>query len=368
MHENLQDYDNALACCREHFELIRDLWGPADERTLAIKQHLGSLYRSANQLELAETTLTEVLVTMKQRPSGSERADTVPVRMALSSLRRDLGQWSQADTLLREALAIAGREPDNPQLRTIENNLAGLLFVRGKYREALPIFQKLLAEEIKMQGPESQETDVAKFNVAAQHFGLQQYEEAETTLRELIACQKKRKPLDRMAVFDAQIVLAKVYSKQDRLPQSEELLRTIVSGQSPGNATESAMLAKAWGNLASCLLRQEKYAEAREAAESAIAMRPRIVPPDFADFQLRALLGAARAGLGEHTAAETLLLESLDGMLKLRTKTPHAHLDSIVAAAAALGRLYSETGKAEDAARWKGKAEAWEQEFGAATM
>ena len=89
----------------------------------------------------------------------------------LASLYQAQGKYEQAEPLYQRVLAIFEMQlgPEHPYTGTCLNNLAGLYQAQGKYEQAEPLYQRALPILGKIVGPQHPITIDVKQNLASLH-------------------------------------------------------------------------------------------------------------------------------------------------------------------------------------------------------
>jgi tetratricopeptide (TPR) repeat protein len=102
--------------------------------------------------------------------------------------------------------------------------------------------------------------------------------------------------------------------------------------------------------LGTCLLQQQKHAEAEPVLRECLAIREKEIPDDWRRYATMSMLGEALCGQGKHAEAEPLLVEGHERMMPpedLGVRKREA-LERLV-------KLYEAWGKPEKAAEWRAK-------------
>lgn len=213
---------------------------------------------------------------------------------------------------------------DNPETIATLNFLAQAYYYSGKYQQALPLFQQAFAA-IEKVGFQSTNTHRTFTFLVACHERLKQFTEAEALQRKWLALEKQRH-----------------------------------GSNSPEYASELKVLG--WN-----LLKQEKWVEAESSLRESLAFREKLVknpvvaiPPRSRVFpwdvtEVRSLLGAALAGQKKYADAEPLLLASATDLVENEKVVPTSSKYYITDSIRRLIALYDETGKKDDAEKWRKK-------------
>ena len=120
----------------------------------------------------------------------------------------------------------------------------------------------------------------------------------------------------------------------------------------PGN---SPILAADLDGLGHNLLEQKRWSEAEPLLRECLAIREAKLADDWRRFDALGLLGAARMGRGEYTAAEPMVVLGYEGMKARAATIPAPSKARLDEAAGRVVRLYEAWGKPEKATEWKNK-------------
>ena len=149
--------------------------------------------------------------------------------------------------------------------------------------------------------------------------------------------------------------LATAYEALGRRAEAEALRRETLAVRrrtTPGN---SPMLAADLDGLGHNLLEQKRWSEAEPLLRECLAIREAKLADDWRRFDALGLLGAARMGLGEYTAAEPMVVHGYEGMKARAATIPAPSKARLDQAAGRVVRLYEAWGKPEKATEWKNK-------------
>lgn len=152
----------------------------------------------------------------------------------------DLQDYDAAEGFLRRSLELATAGCDDERRAMSLNNLAGLLYERGRVGEAEPLLREVLTITERMRGPHDPFLAQAHANVAMVAEGQERYEDAEGHYRKALAIledPRAREPSN-VATTTAETLynLADLYRTQGRAADARPLLERAV-----------AVLRQAWG-------------------------------------------------------------------------------------------------------------------------
>ena len=169
----------------------------------------------------------------------------------------DQEKYAEAEEMLREVLAVQKRVlgGEHPDTLAAGGFLAECLVDQEKHAEAEEIQREVLAVQKRVLGDEHPDTLAAAGNVAECLVDQKKYAEAEEMLREVFAVSKR-------------ILLGATYP--ETLKAAGNLAECLTE-------QDTNLYALAATNLGTCLLHQEKYAEAEEMLREGLAVQKRVL-------------------------------------------------------------------------------------------
>src|SRR5262249_46375921 len=114
----------------------------------------------------------------------------------------------------------------------------------------------------------------------------------------------------------------------------------------------------ALAQLASNLLRQNKYADAEKILRDCLVLREQKEPDAWTTFNTQSMLGEALLGQERYADAEMLLRGGYEGMKQREASIPLQSRVRLREALQRLVRLYDAWGKPDEAARWRKELDA----------
>src|SRR5262249_8571533 len=156
---HLQRYDEAIAAHRTAADMLEQVNGPNDRRTLTALGGLGQTYDFAGQYVAAGQWLGEAYERAK-KSLGANDPDTALFANNLADVKRNLGDVAAAERLDREALTLRQRRfgENSSDPRASRDNLALDLQLLGRYAEAAAMLKPLLDGLVATLGPDHQAT------------------------------------------------------------------------------------------------------------------------------------------------------------------------------------------------------------------
>jgi tetratricopeptide (TPR) repeat protein len=270
------------------------------------------------------------------RPSGDVVTHYVP--LGCSEFWR--GHYPAAESALRKVLTVHGDDP------IVLNNLAVVLDAEAKYREAEPLFQRVLAIDEKRLGPEDPgvATDLKNLALFYQHQG--KYSDAEPLyLRALAIDEKVLGPEDARVATESNN-LAVLYKNQRRYGEAEPLLKRALAIDEKVLGPEHPNVAIDLKNLAALSADQGKYSEAEPLLKRALAIDEKALGPEHPSVAMDLdNLAVISANQGKYSEAEPLYQRAL--AIDERTLGPEH--PNVASALNNLASLYFRISKYSDA-------------------
>lgn len=209
------------------------------------------------QLEAAAPLLADGLAL-----DAGDPAVLVDLQLLQSQLLYQSGRAADADVLLTGARATAAAQGDSFRLAQIANNLGLGLVTRGRYDEALPYFEGVLAD----RALEGTSVHAAALNNAGLcHARLGQFERAVTLQQEAIRTQSQRRRRDYAQALGE---MGSTYLLQEDYARGAEYLQQAFTiAAAAGLATDAALFAR---NLASAYVSLNRWDEATQFHQEAL--------------------------------------------------------------------------------------------------
>ncbi len=173
------------------------------------------------------------------------------------------GKFAQAVPLAQQVLAIREKAlgPEHPDVALALNNLAGLYDDQGRYAEAEPLYKRALAIYEKALGPDHPDVALALNNLAALYDKQGRTAEAEPLHKRALAVFEKALGPDHRDVATALNSLASLYDDQGRYAEAEPLLKRALAIYEKALGPDHPDVALSLNNLAALYDDQGRYAE-----------------------------------------------------------------------------------------------------------
>jgi tetratricopeptide (TPR) repeat protein len=185
------------------------------------------------------------------------------------------GKYSEAIPLLEQLLAITREKfgDNHPYTATFLNNLADLYRLQGKYTEAETLLKQALAIRREQLGDNNPDTVVSFNNLAALYQLQGKFSEAEPLYKKTLAIRRKqlgdKHPDTAISLND----LANLYLDQGRYPEAELLYQQALAIRRKQLGENHPDTAISLNNLALLYQEQGKYTEAEPLFQQSLAIR-----------------------------------------------------------------------------------------------
>jgi CHAT domain-containing protein/tetratricopeptide (TPR) repeat protein len=207
---------------------------------------------------------------MAQTPSGS----SIPGLNSQVVALNQAGRYGEALPIAQRVLALAEqlRGPDHPEVATCLNNLAELYRALGRYADAEPLYQRALAIWEKAFGPDDIDVGTALNNLALLYKAEGRLVEAEPLYRRALAIWEKELSPDHLEVGRALSNLGELYRAQGRYAEAEPLYKRSIEIREKALGPDHAVVATALNNLGLLKSALGRYAEAEPLLKRALAI------------------------------------------------------------------------------------------------
>jgi serine/threonine protein kinase/Flp pilus assembly protein TadD len=287
---------------------------------------LGWTYRQIGELNKAEQHLLEA-IRIYQEHYGKAHASTLEARSMLGWVYRDQGRYNEMEDLWTENLQIGQRVlPVINQVHTM-NHLGVAQLIRGRYKEAESLFDKILyLDQHELQGEYAKRSPWFLGNLAVVYLCQGRYDEAERLLTETIRTFEGRE--DSAAHLPGlKQSLATTYVQQGRYDEAERLFdETLKAFRLLQGDTHTKTL-HCMMYFAELRIEQERYDEAEGLLNEALQTAREQFEEDHPFLlSLEHDLARLKTRQGQYDEAETLF----DGVLEgTRRKKGDDHLHTL---------------------------------------
>jgi CHAT domain-containing protein/Tfp pilus assembly protein PilF len=201
---------------------------------------------------------------------------------------RNAGKYSQAIPLVQRILAIRERQvgPDHLSVAAWLNNLAVLYVDQGRYADAEPLHRRALA--IREKKLDRDHPDVANSlnNLAETYRNQGRYSDAEPLYQRSLAIYEKVFGLDKLDVAAPLNNLAVLYRSQGRYADAEPLYRRSLAIYEKALGSDHPIVAKSLNNLAGLYESQGRYSDAEPLYQRSLVIYERAFGPEHPDIAL----------------------------------------------------------------------------------
>jgi MYXO-CTERM domain-containing protein len=186
------------------------------------------------------------------------------------------------------------------------------LYQAGKYDEAVPLAEHVLAIREKALGPEHLEVATALNDLAALCAAKGQYGRAEPLYERALAIREKALGPDHPDVADSLHNLALLLVSKGQAGRAEPLYERALAIRERALGHDHPDVARSLNNLAGLYVGRDEYGRAKPLYERALAIREKALGPDHRDVaESLNNLGMLHFSRGDHGRAEPLYLRAL---------------------------------------------------------
>jgi tetratricopeptide (TPR) repeat protein len=288
------------------------------------------------------------------------------------------GRLEASLSLLEETLPLMRSRlgSDHPHTLAAMNNLAFAYKETEKLDKALALYQESLRLKQAKLGEDHPDTLTTMNNLAECYRELGQMEKVVSLLQDTVRLRRRKLGNDHPATINSIGNLGAAYCAVRDGERAAPLLKEFITGSRKQYPANDPKFANLLTFISLDLLGCGQFAPAEEMLRECLAIRERTAPNAWTRFYTESLLGAALLGQKQYAAAEPLLLKGYEGMEQsLRASTMASGRDASRAALVtppvlsghvgdALDRLiqlYDETGRQDDAARYRQAKGKWWQ-------
>ena len=238
-------------------------------------------YRNPLALSLA---LAVAVSACLSTPSSAQKADAAARSAAIAELSR-AGKYSEAIPLAQRLLADMERAhgPDHRDVAASLNNLALLYGSQGRDAEAEPLLKRSIALVERLHGAGSSEAAHQLNNLAALYQRQQRYAEAEPLFKRSLAIRERTLGPGHPDVAQSLNNLATHYEKQERHGDSEPLFRRALAIYEKAGGPEHPAVATVLNNLGQVAKVGDRYAQAEPLIKRSLAIREKVLGTDHPD-------------------------------------------------------------------------------------
>jgi tetratricopeptide (TPR) repeat protein len=219
-------------------------------------------------------------------PLTSEADELTSKAMAFA----EAGKYAEAIPLAQQVLAIREKVlgPDHPDVATVLNGFGILYEEAGRFAEAEPLYKRSLAIREKALGPDHPDHFLVaqSLNNLAELYERQgRYTEAEPFNQRALAIFEKTLGPDNFEVAGSLNNLAAVYDQQGRYAEAEPLFKRslAIREKALGPDNPNVNIAQSLNNLAALYVHQGRYTEAELLYKRSLVMYEQALGPNHPD-------------------------------------------------------------------------------------
>lgn len=359
----LGEWPAAATQLEKSLALNRSESGDMSPETLTIWNDLAMVYREQGRLPEAMAAC-EKAIEGRRQVLGEEHRDTLVSRGYLAEVYKEQGRVPEAEALNRVILEARRRTlgPEHPDTLTSMNNLAIDLEMMQRSEESESLLKQTIEVEQRVKGPTHPESMRTVNNLAILYMSMGKLEEAEQLVLEGLEMRRRVLGDDHPDTLRAMGTFAELTRVKGDVAGAEKLFREVVAEHRRVLGPTHPTLALHLYSLANLVAHRGDMAEAEQFfRESLEICRTSLPEKHFQTAVSQVGLGACLLKLKRFEEAETLVLDAFSNLQGNPEVTPYWQ-QSI---AMVLMKIYEGweteapgTGKAEQAAVWRGRLEA----------
>ncbi|MGD0573399.1 MAG: tetratricopeptide repeat protein [Sedimentisphaerales bacterium] len=247
----LGQYTEAEEMHRAALALRRALWGNMNTNVADSLENLADALEWQTKPAEAEPLVLEVL-TIRTNLLGKEHLKVAECLATLGKVRLLQGRYTEAEELCRHALAMRRKLSGNESMDVAYSlsDLSWALFRQRRLQEAEAAAREAVGIQKKLLGEEGLDPHLGESKLVLGLVLLNEGkpDEAETTLRPILAMRRKLVGSESLLVAHPSMILAIVLNNEGKLDEAEQLGREALAtfgrlkfGSTPEGAFESAL-------------------------------------------------------------------------------------------------------------------------------
>jgi non-specific serine/threonine protein kinase/serine/threonine-protein kinase len=290
------------------------------DRADRLAQFMTNMFKVSDPFEAHGKTVTakEILdKSAKEIDTSLSNDPELQARMmvTMGESYRGLGLFPQAQSLFERALAIQQRVlgPENRETLSTRSNLALDLRYQGRVAEAEKMNWETLAIQRRVFGPEQWSTLQTMSELANELMRESRYAEAEKLARETIDAEIRVKGPESMDTLVTMTTLARILRREGRYDEAEKEIRQTIDIQRRVYGPEHHNTLESQALLEEILTEEGRYADAEKLARETLDGQRRVVGPDnWITLETATDLTRILAHEGRYADAEKMARERLD--------------------------------------------------------
>ncbi len=195
------------------------------------------------------------------------------------------GKYADAIPIAQQMLALDERRlgKEHPDTLTDVNNLAELYRIQGRYGEAEPLYKRALQAFERLYGKDNPKTLTVLNNLAGLYGDKGRYAQAEPLYTRVLAVYERTRGPQHPDTLGAVQNLASLYHGQGRYAEAEPLFKRAVEGFERALGPDHPSTLVSVNNLAGLYEAQGRYAEAEPLYKRALEARERVLGTSHPD-------------------------------------------------------------------------------------
>ena len=267
---------------------------------------------------------------------------------AIAQAYGSAGRFDEAIPLYEKALADSARVrgDDHPDVLGARNNLAVAYRVMGRLSEAIALFEEVVADSVRVLGPDRPHTLASRGNLAVAYQEEGRLNEAIPLFEEVVADSVRVLGPDHPHTLVSRNDLAGAYQAAGRLGEATTLFEGVLADHARILGDDHPLTFTARNALAGTYQAAGRLSEAIPLYEGVLADRVRVLGMDHPDtLTARHNLADAHQAAGHLSEAISLFEEALAGRMRILGPI---HSDTLVSRSH-LAYAYLEAGRVDDA-------------------
>jgi serine/threonine protein kinase/tetratricopeptide (TPR) repeat protein len=295
---------------RQTLERARRVLGDEHRLTLELEYLIACVVMNLGRWDDAQALLRQSLRN-RTRVLGEENLNTVDTMDSLAFLLGErLSKYQEAEAMARRCLEIRKRllGEDHPRPMDTQTELAEILKTQGKWKGAEALFRETF-ERARAVSPKHDRTPTIEHDLALMLYLLDRLKEAEARFQESL---QLRSDPEHPEALTSRMFLAHVLVARGKVTEAKQQFRDLLAVinrlQAPADFYKPIIL----GGLSAVFQEQGKWSEAEESLRQAWAGLGRVLPGHFWTPHTATSLAILLDSTGKHLEADKLFRETIE--------------------------------------------------------
>jgi len=310
------------------------------------------------------TPMYEEMLQILEAKIGPENPDVATILNILAGLYRQMGDYEKALPLYKRALEIVENvlDPQHPSVATTLNNLAGLYCQMGDYEKALPLYKRALEISENVLGPQHPSVATTLNNLASLYYQMGDYEQALPLLKRALDISENVLGPEHPEVATTLNNLAGLYKSMGDYERALPLYKKALEISENVLGSEHPEVATTQNNLASLYYQMRDYEKALPLYKSALDIREKVLGPQHPSVATTLNnLASLYESMGDYEKALPLYMRDLE----ISKKVLGPEHPSVATTLNNLAALYKSIGEYEKALKYSERSfQIYEKVFG----